>query len=57
MTRPEILKCAAILAAGIMANQHQINVYNADSAVALMNQIAETISDQEPDEEIKYPII
>ena len=57
MTKSEVMNCAAILAAGIMANQHKINVYDAYSAVELMDQIAEVISKQEKEDEIQYPTI
>lgn len=40
MTKSEIMNCAAILAAGIMANDNSKMVYTADSAVELMRRIA-----------------
>ena len=43
MTKSEIMNCAAILAAGIMANDSSRTVYSAESAVQLMNQVAALI--------------
>lgn len=47
MTNPEILKCAAILAAGMIASEKREPSVSADEAVALMKQIAAVISDQQ----------
>ena len=43
MTKSEIMNCAAILAAGIMANDNSKVVYTASSAVDLMSRIAAQI--------------
>lgn len=53
----EIMKCAAILAAGIMANQSTINSYNAERAVNLMKEIAGILRGQNSEQEIVYPEI
>ena len=57
MTKSEVMKCAAVLAAGIMANQAQVTVYNEFSAVELMEKIATVIAEQEKKSDIQYPII
>lgn len=40
MTKSKIMNCAAILAAGVMANESVRTTYTAESAVELMYQIA-----------------
>ena len=45
MTRSEIANCAAVLAAGIMANQAGSIRYDEHSAVELMEKITEEIND------------
>ena len=54
MTKSEVMNCAAVLASGIMANQAKITVYNADSAVELMMQLAEKIAREASEPERKY---
>lgn len=51
MTKPEIMNCAAILAAGIIANGNHGLIYNADTAVYLMNEIAAKIENQQAGEQ------
>lgn len=40
MNKSEIMNCAAILAAGVMANESGQMIYNAERAVELMFEIA-----------------
>ena len=47
MTKAATMNCAAILAAGIMANQCKQTVYNVELAVDLMEQIAAEIDQRE----------
>ena len=47
MTKTEIMNCAAILAAGIIASEKREPSVSADEAVALMEQIAAVISDHQ----------
>mgnify|MGYP003299642563 CR=1 FL=1 len=54
MTKPEIMNCAAILAAGIMANESPRTMYDAELAVDLMMQIAKDISQRTAEPERKY---
>ena len=49
MTRTEILNCAAILTAGILANEANALGVCPEIAVDLMEQIAEEITKQEKD--------
>ena len=57
MTRSEITNCAAILAAGIMANQAGSIRYDEHSAVELMEKITEEITEQiEKKYEVQYPM-
>ena len=52
MTRTEILNCAAILAAGILANEANGLPASPDFAVGLMEEIAKEISKQENDRQL-----
>lgn len=47
MTKSEIMNCAAILAAGIIASEKREPSVNADEAVGLMEQIAAVIADHQ----------
>ena len=47
MTKAEIMNCAAILAAGIMANESPRTVYDAELAIDLMEEIAAEITNRE----------
>lgn len=55
MNNDEIMNCAAILAAGIMANQCGVYNYNAETAVALMQEIAAEIEKPQVKEEPETP--
>lgn len=57
MNNSEIMKCAAILAAGIMANQSTADRYDAERAVNLMKEIAGILRNQNSGQEIVYPEI
>lgn len=55
MNESEIMNCAAILAAGIMANQCGKYIYDAQTAVALMRKIAAEIGEPQKEEEADTP--
>ncbi len=55
MNEAEIMNCAAILAAGIMANQCGAYNYNAETAVALMREIAAEIEKPQKEEKAETP--
>lgn len=50
MTKFEIMNCAAILAAGMMADNTNNLCYTAEQAVDLMEQIAAVIAERQKDE-------
>ena len=54
MTKAEIMNCAAILAAGVMANRDKQPVYGPDDAVTLMEEIAEVLQKRTAEEEREY---
>lgn len=53
MNNAEIMNCAAILAAGIISSGTHGLIYNADTAVELMNTIAAEIENQQSKEQRK----
>ena len=55
MNNDEIMNCAAILAAGIMANHRGVYVYNTETAVSLMREIAAEIEKPQVKEEPETP--
>ncbi len=54
MNKDEIMTCAATLAAGVMSNRSGRVEYDADEAVDLMLQIAETIRRKAAEPEREY---
>lgn len=54
MNKPEIMNCAAILAAGMISIKGAQTTYTAESAVDLMMQLADKISEQTKEPEREY---
>lgn len=54
MSESEIMNCAAILAAGILANSNNRRDSNATAAFSLMEEIANLIREDEKQNEIQY---
>ena len=54
MTKAEAMKCAAILAAGIISNESDRTTYDAERAVDLMLQISERIVQKTAEPEREY---
>lgn len=55
MTKAEIMNCAAILAAGIMANESESVDYDVGMAVELMFKISEKLNAKlDPESEREY---
>lgn len=57
MSKAEIMNCAAILAAGIIASGKCESCIGAEEAVALMNEIADAIRKLTKDDDIDYRVI
>lgn len=53
MTKAETMHCAAILAAGIMTNEHKRMLYSPEDAVNLMEEIAKEIFKRQFEEQCK----
>lgn len=54
MTKAEVMKCAAILAAGIISNESSRTTYDVERAVDLMLKISERIVQKTAEPEREY---